>query len=180
MSHSNVMFNFYRNKKTLEVQGRAAGDVRDILEEVVNNKLLVERLTEETIVLAEHNINTAAITEEPPERTIPENITVMDDPSMQAEQDSITSDSAGVKIEIEIDKLWKAVNSIQRKFELPAKQSQTATLELELNEYKLKCAEYEEKIESLQQERASLMEAIRILSTDQNVTTQHHEPSDDC
>ena len=36
-----------------------------------------------------------------------------------------------------------------------------------------------EKIESLQQERASLMEAIRILSTNQNVTTQHHEPSDD-
>ena len=130
---------------------------------MVNNKLLVQRPTEETIVLADHNINTAAITEEPPERTIPENITVMDDPSEQTEQDSITSDSAA------IDKLWKAVNAIQRKFEfeLPAKQSQTATLELELNEYKLKCAEYEGKIESLQQERASLMEAIRFLSTDQ-------------
>ena len=120
---SDVTFNFYRNTKTLQVQGRAAGEVRDILEEVVNNKLLVDRSTEETIVLAGQNINTAAITEEPPERTIPENITVMDDPSEQTEQDSITSDSAAVKIEI--DKLWKAVHAIQRKFEfeLPAKQS---------------------------------------------------------
>lgn len=95
-----LIFNFYRNTKTLQVQGRAAKDVRDILEEVVNNKLLVERSTEETIVLPEHNMPT----EEPPERTIPENITVMDDPREQAEQDSITSDSAEVKIEIE--KLW--------------------------------------------------------------------------
>ena len=54
------------------MQGRAAGEVRDTLEEVVNNKLLVDRSTEETIVLADQNINTAAITEEPPERTIPE------------------------------------------------------------------------------------------------------------
>ena len=54
------------------MQGRAAGEVRDILEEVVNNKLLVDRSTEETTVLADQNINTAAITEEPPERTIPE------------------------------------------------------------------------------------------------------------
>ena len=100
---------------------------------------------------------------------------MMDDPSEQTEQDSITSDLAAVKIEV--DKLWKAVNAIQGKFEfeLPVKQSQTATL----NEYKLKCAEYEDKIESLQQERTSLMEEIRILSKDQNVTTQQHsEPSD--
>ena len=40
------------------------------------------------------------------------------------------------------------------------------------------CRTDEDKIESLQQERASLMEAMKILSKDRNVTTQHHEPYD--
>lgn len=167
---SDATFNFYRNTKTLQVQGRAAEDVKLILKEVVNNIQPAEKLTEET---AEHNNSgTIVINEEPDDQyTSPENITSTDDLNVQ---DSIISDSETVKNEI--DKLWKAVNAIHRKFEfeLPAKQSQTAALEREIDEYKLKCAEYEEKIQNLQQERASLMEAIRILSTDQTVTTSQH------
>ena len=73
----------------------------------------------------------------------------------------MVSDSKTVKNEI----------GKHRKFESPAKQSQTNALERVVNEYKLKCAEYEEKIQDLQRERASLIEAIRIISTDPTVTT---------
>ena len=173
---SDATFNFYRNTKTLQVQGKAAEDVKVILKEVVNNMQLAENVTEETV---EHNNNyTIAINEESHDQdTSPENVTSTDDINVQ---ESIISDSE-TAINNEIDKLWKAVNAIYRKceFELPAKQSQTAALERELDEYKLRCVEYKEKIQNLQQERASLMEAIRILSTDQTVTTQHSQPPSD-
>ena len=45
----------------------------------------------------------------------------------------------------EIDKLWKAIDAIKRKFELPANLSQVDALQREIDEYKLlKCAEYED------------------------------------
>ena len=50
-----------------------------------------------------------------------------------------------------------------------------------LDEYKLKCAEYEEKweIQKLQQEKAGLMEAIKILSSDQSVGSHDPQPASD-
>ena len=57
----NVTLNFYRNTKTLQVQGNAAEDVRDILNELIQNNLLVADLTEDT---AEHNSDSAMINEE--------------------------------------------------------------------------------------------------------------------
>ena len=59
-----------------------------------------------------------------------------------------------------IGKLWKATEAIKRKFEFPANLSKVDALQREIDEYKLKCAEDEEKIQELQQEIASLMEAI--------------------
>ena len=59
-----------------------------------------------------------------------------------------------------IGKLWKAIEAIKRKFEFPANLSKVDALQREIDEYKLKCAEDEEKIQELQQEMASLMEAI--------------------
>ena len=55
------------------------------------------------------------------------------------------------------------------KFEFPANLSQVDALQREIDEYKLKCAEYEVKIQELQQEKASLMESIKILSSGQSV-----------
>ena len=48
----NVTLNFYRNTKTLQLQGKAAEDVRDIFNELIQNNLLVENLTD----TAEHRL----------------------------------------------------------------------------------------------------------------------------
>ena len=57
----NVTLKFYRNTKTLQVQGKAAEDVRDIFNELIQNNLLVADSTEDT---AEHSIDSAMINEE--------------------------------------------------------------------------------------------------------------------
>ena len=138
----NVTLNFYRNTKTLQVQGKAAEDVRDILNELIQNNLLVADLTEDT---AEHSIDSAMINEEHTSSVNNTLITDQNDPQT---------------VKNEIDKLWKAIDAIKRKFEFPANLSQVDALQREIDEYKLKCAEYEVKIQELQQEKASLMESI--------------------
>ena len=154
----NVTLNFYRNTKTLQVQGKAAEDVRDILNELIQSNLLV---VEDT---AEHSIDSAMINKE---HTSSVNITLITDPN----------DPQTVKNEI--DKLWKAIDSIKRKFEFPANLFQVDALQSEIDEYKLKCAEYEVKIQELQQEKASLMESIKILSSDLSVSSHDPQPASD-
>ena len=56
----NVTLYFYRNTKTLQVQGKATEDVRDILDELIQINMLVANLTEDT---AEHSIDSAMINE---------------------------------------------------------------------------------------------------------------------
>ena len=128
----NVTLNFYRNTKTLQMQGKAAEDVRDILNELIQNNLLV---VEDT---AEHSIDSAMINKE---HTSSVNNTLITDPN----------DPQTVKNDI--DTLWKAIDSIKRKFEFQANLSQVDALQREIDEYKLKCAEYEVKIQELQQEK---------------------------
>ena len=154
----NVTLNFYRNTKTLQVQGKAAEDVRDILNELIQNNLLVVEKT------AEHSIDSAMINKE---HTSSVNNTLITDPN----------DPQTVKNEI--DKLWKAIDSIKRKFEFPANLSQVDALQREIDEYKFKCAEYEVKIQELQQEKASLMESIKILSSDLSVSSHDPQPASD-
>ena len=79
----------------------------------------------------------------------------------------------------EIDKLWKAIDAIKRKFEFPANLSKVDALQREIDEYKLKCADYEVNIQELQQEKASLMESIEILSSDQSVGSHDLQPASD-
>ena len=62
--------------------------------------------------------------------------------------------------------LWTVVNFIHSKVEFPAEHCQTAMLVQEIDEYKLKCSIYEEKIQNIESERVSLLEALRILSTE--------------
>ena len=52
-------------------------------------------------------------------------------------------------------------------------------LQREIDEYKFKCAEYEVKIQELQQEKASLMESIKILSSDLSVSSHDPQPASD-
>ena len=114
------------------MQGKAAEYVRDILNELIQSNLLV---VEDT---AEHSIDSAMINKE---HTSSVNITLITDPN----------DPQTVKNEIHT--LWKAIDSIKRKFEFPANLSQVDALQREIDEYKLKCAEYEVKIQELQQEK---------------------------
>ena len=160
----NVTLNFYRNTKTLQVQGKAAEDVKDILNELIQNNLLVADLTEDT---AEHIIDSAMINEEHEEHISTVNNTL------------VTDQNDPQIFKNEIDKLCKAIDAIEQKFEFPANPSHVDALQREVDEYKLKCAEYEVKIQELQQEKASLMEAIKILSSDQSADSHDLHPASD-
>ena len=133
----------------------------ELLNELIQNNLLVADLTEDT---AEHSIASGMINEE---HTSSVNNTLITD----------QNDSQTVKNEI--DKLWKAIDAIKRKFEFPANLSQVDALQREIDEYKFKCAEYEVKIQELQQEKASLMESIKILSSDLSVSSHDPQPASD-
>ena len=137
---------------------KAAEDVRDILNELIQINLLVADLTEDT---AEHSIDPAMINEE---HISTVNNTDQNDPQT---------------FKNEIDKLWKAIDAIKQKFEFPANLSQVDALQREVDEYKLKCAEYEVKIQELQQEKASLMESIKILFSDQSAGSHDLQPASD-
>ena len=63
----------------------------------------------------------------------------------------------------EIHKLWIAVESINSQLKVPVKE---LTFEHELNQYKSKCATYEDKIKKMEEEKICLLESIRILSTE--------------
>ena len=112
------------------MQGKAAEDVRDILNELIQNNLLVADLTEDT---AEHSIDSAMTNEE--------HISTVNNISVTDQNDPQTFKN-------EIDKLWKAINAIKRKFEFPSNLSQVDALQREIDAYKLKCAEYEVKNEN--------------------------------
>ena len=143
------------------MQGKAAEDVKDILNELIQNNLLVADLTEDT---AEHSIDSAMINEE--------HICTVNNTLVTDQNDPQTFKN-------EIDNLWKAIDAIKEKFEFPANLSQVDALQREVDEYKLKCAEYEVKIQELQQEKASLMEAIKILSSDQSAGSHDLQPASD-
>ena len=157
----NVTLTFYRNTKTLQVQGKAAEDVKDILGELIQNNLLAADLTGGT---AEHSIDSVMINEE--------HISTVNNTL-------ITDQNVPQTFQNEIDKLWKAIDAIERKFEFPANLSEVDALQREIDEYKLKCAEYKVKIQELQQEKATLMESIKILSSDQWVGSHDLQPASD-
>ena len=70
----------------------------------------------------------------------------------------------------EIHKLWIAVESINSQLKFPVKQA--STFERELNQYKLKCATYENKIKKMEEEKACLLESLRILSTESSACSK--------
>ena len=58
----------------------------------------------------------------------------------------------------ELHKLWIAVESINSQFKFPARQA--STIEHELNQYKLKCVTYEDKIKKMEEEKVCLLESF--------------------
>ena len=91
-------------------------DVRDILNELIQNNFLVANLTEDT---AKHSIDSAMIDAE---HTSSVNNTLIND---QNDRQTIKN---------KIDKLWKAIDAIKQKFEFPANLSQVDELQREIDE----------------------------------------------
>lgn len=162
----NATFNFYPNTKTLQVQGSSSQEIKNLLEQIANQQVQPERPQED---------NGGDLTINGGESVINESTLSESDHLDLTRNDSVVLIEGNHDIDYknEIGKLWNAINSINCKLESPAvpPKCQTA-LEGELNEYKLKCSRLEEKVSELEQERASLLEALRILSTE-TVTVQN-------
>lgn len=86
--------------------------------------MLVENLTKDT---AEHSTDSAIINEEHDE----EHISTMNNTLINDQNDSQT-------VKNEIDKLWKATEAINQKFEFPKNLSQVDALQHEIDKCKLK------------------------------------------
>ena len=155
-------FNFYLRTKTLQVQGKASGEMKNILLEVVNSRTKTTQSdfingddsatsTEETRLEDNPNSSDAIIMEE----AIPSH------PALDEDKVDLFSESCNCRNEIH--KLWIAVESINSHLKTPTKQ--VSMIEHELNQYKLKCAMYEDKLKKLEEEKVCLLESLRILST---------------
>lgn len=140
-------------------------DVRNHPEEVVSHpKSKDKKESEEAISIEDNNESsvTAVIGLEESNGSLNVNETnVSANDSNDA--DLLTFDSEYIRNEFH--KLWTVINFINCKVESPGEHCQTALLQ-EIDEYKLKCSMYEEKIQGLESERDSLLEALRILSTE--------------
>ena len=90
--------------------------------------------------------------------------------SSDTELDKTDSPSENCDYRNEIHKLWIAVESINSQLKSPAKQ--TSTIERELNQYKLKCATYKDKIKKMEEEKVCLLQSLRILSTESSACSK--------
>ena len=162
----NVTFNFYPNTRTLQIQGSACTDVRNHLEEVVNQLKSKDGKESAEAIFVEDNSDI----------NVPMNDVEESNDSLEINETNIPTNGSNdadllsldlKSIRNEFHKLWTVINFIHSKVESPEEHCQTATLAQEIDKYKLKCSMYEEKIQSLESERASLLEALRILSTEQ-------------
>jgi len=161
----NVTFNFYPNTRTLQIQGSACIDVRNHLEEVVSHlKSKDKKESEEAIFIEDNNESSVPAVNGLEESNGSLDVNETNVPANGSnDADLLTFDSESIRNEFH--KLWTVINFIHSKVESPGEHCQTALLQ-EIDEYKLKCSMYEEKIQSLESERASLLEALRILSTE--------------
>ena len=136
--------------------------MKNILLEVVNSRTKTTQSdfingddsatsTEETRLEDNPNSSDAIIMEE----AIPSH------PALDEDKVDLFSESCNCRNEIH--KLWIAVESINSHLKTPAKQ--VSMIEHELNQYKLKCAMYEDKLKKLEEVKVCLLESLRILST---------------
>lgn len=161
---SSVTFNFYPNTKTLQILGSACIEVGNHLEEVVSHLKPKDKESEVAIFIEDTSKDNA-----------PVNGLMKSNGSLDTSKTDVPANGSNgadlssfdsEHIRNEFPKRWTVVNFIHSKVESPAEHCQTATLVQEIDEYKLKCSMYEEKIQSVECERASFLEALRILSTE--------------
>lgn len=161
-----VTFNFYPNTRTLQIQGSTCIYVRNHLEQVVSHLNSKDKKESEEAISIEDN-NESSV---PAVNGLDESngSLVFNETNVTAngsnDADLLTFDLESIRNEFH--KLWTVINFILSKVESPGEHCQTALLQ-EID--KVKCSMYEEKIQGLESARASLLEALRILSTE-NVT----------
>ena len=161
----NVTFNFYPNTRTLQIQGNACIDVRNHLEEVVSHlKSKDKKESEEAISIEDNNESSVPAVNGLDESSGSLDVNETNVPAnFSNDADLLTLDPESIRNEFH--KLSSVINLIHSKVESPGEHCQTSLLQ-KIDEYKLKCSMYEEKIRGLEAERASLLEALRILSTE--------------
>jgi len=184
--------NFYYSTKTLHVQGKACSEMRNRLLGVFNLRtnsfqrrqdndaelaasLNDQNSANEISVLSdsinneEARHNHSAVVVMPDEHSesqstsrISTNEIEPSSSNTELGKTDLLSESCNCRNEVH--KLWIAVESINSQLKYPSKQA--STIEFELNQYKLKCATYEDKIKRMEQEKVCLLESLRILSTE--------------
>jgi len=161
----NLTFNFYPNTRRLQIQGSACIDHRNHLDEGVSHlKSKDKKESEEAISIQDNNESSLPAVNGLEESNGSLDVHETNGPANGSnDADLLTFDSESTRNEFH--KLWTVINFIDSKVESPGEHRQAALLQ-DIEEYKLKCSMYGEKIQGLESERASLLEALRILSTE--------------
>ena len=135
----NVTFNFYPNTRTLQIQGSACTDVRNHLEEVVNQLKSKDGKESAEAIFVEDNSDI----------NVPMNDVEESNDSLEINETNIPTNGSNdadllsldlKSIRNEFHKLWTVINFIHSKVESPEEHCQTATLAQEIDKYKLKCS----------------------------------------
>lgn len=176
----NLTFNFYVNTKTLQVQGKLCEVTRIKMTEIVDQVKVLKALTQEDEVPTEsHNPNTddeqesdELIEDSDLEQSLAEEATgssivdisgTPDDGFELPSSSSCHIKSNGCNCSGEIKNLWAEVESL-KKFKFPATVNEPEQDE-ELRLLRARCAELENKVTILEQEKSALISSLRIMST---------------
>ena len=195
-----VTFNLYAKTKTLLVQGKAMDYTRDLLLQTiqaVNNQNSAESPdgTNNINCTIDHTTGGAhqqagimsptatadtrnyhSLVREDSEAALGENASDSESESESSERAELAHNTSeglinnlGEKISKEIAKIWPEIGHIKSGL---ANSDRLLSLQQELDELRLKCIKYECTIDHLDKEKASLLEVIKILSSDNNRNRQ--------
>ena len=184
-----VTFNLYTKTKTLLVQGKAMDHTRDALLQTIqadinqnpaespdetNNTHFVaehttgmhpEELMSPTAILDTQNVNLLAReVSEPSESENESESECFEHIQLASNSSEVPINNFGEKFFNEIAKIWSEISGIKS---ILASKDGFQPLQ-ELDELRFKCTTYESTIDHLEKEKASLLEVIKILSSDDN------------
>ena len=169
-----MTLNFYFNTKTLQVQAKASSEVKNKLHDIFNsrNRPVQDNGREGDEGGSEENVD--FLNSDERNFTLSEMSNTFSVVSPDEQEDSLPRTHTEVLpvscvCKIEIAKLWNAIDKLNSQL-LP--QEKQELIEQELNRYRVKCVLYEDKIKKLEEEKANLLEALRILSTESNFHSQ--------
>ena len=159
----------YFNTKTLQVQAKASSEVKNKLHDIFNsrNRPVQDNGREGDEGGSEENVD--FLNSDERNFTLSEMSNTFSVVSPDEQEDSLPRTHTEVLpvscvCKVEIAKLWNAIDKLNSQL-LPQEKQ-------ELNQYRVKCVLYEDKIKKLEEEKANLLEGLRILSTESNFHSQ--------